>query len=557
MDSGQDTPPNPGGGARSEERGRKPERNVRRRQSGSSGSSPKGSRSNSASSNSQDVEFSSGAEGGNARRKRKAGVPSRYQDAPEADAPKQRAPRVARKESGNGSSGSRSDSSSERSSSNSGSAWPQPRGSDDLQSDGLPPAWAPPNATGGLSDGPGSVGGGSSGGSSSGGGRARAGGGAGRGRGRGRGTAKQKPPSPTNQSAYGRRSSASPDGLGPVSSTGLHHGGAEAGGESALVKRLHELEQALQEQRRESAQEISALTREVRKRDTELEAFEGLSRSVIGKIVREKWELHAEMSRDRLAHDSHRLGRFSSSRVYSSGGGAADYWEEGLAMKLIRKEQSALLAKEESLKKENKDKIKHARDSAKAAHAREAEMRRRQRAVGAEEHFSSEQVSELGNMFGNNEIQESAFQIQGDRNAVPEELAVHEVEETAKARLAALKRESQRLAEDRARLDVETTRHRREVHSKCCCHVLLLLVCLGCLSRALSPTCAREFFPRVFADELRPWLPPASSPCNASVLQTRGRDPSFSPSLRLQVRLPDFVSWATERKRKQRRTRTV
>jgi hypothetical protein len=81
-------------------------------------------------------------------------------------------------------------------------------------------------------------------------------------------------------------------------------------------------------------------------------------------LVRDQADRAAEVTRQRLAVDAYRLGRFMVQRV---GGGVGEYWEDGQAMRDLRRTQAALVAKEEQMKKANKDKLKAAKDAVKDA----------------------------------------------------------------------------------------------------------------------------------------------------------------------------------------------
>jgi hypothetical protein len=156
----------------------------------------------------------------------------------------------------------------------------------------------------------------------------------------------------------------------------------------------------------------------------ETEQWKTKSRSIIETLVRERAEVLAEGIRQRHSVDSHRLGKFVLQRISSmSGSGISEYWEDGRAMREVKDAQGAMLAKEEAIKKLNRDKIKAARDAVKNP--------------------------------------KSATRLPSGESI--EDLLVHEAEESAKARLANLKKDQVQLAEDRAKLEKETMEYRREV----------------------------------------------------------------------------------------------
>ena len=303
----------------------------------------------------------------------------------------------------------------------------------------------------------------------------------------------------SRQSTLGGAAASSSNGNGHCSSNSLSNdvGGGAGHNRSDLGHsgaRIAELESALwQETERCRALELEhSRTQDLlaaERRDAI--AWRERSQAVLGQLVREGAERKAEQTRQSLALDTHRLGR----AVIRGGGmnsAMRDEWEDGAALRDIKQAQAAMLLREEKIRSDNKVRIKAAKERAKAK-AKAAAAAGRPLAGQEGQHRSggsgfSSSSSSLSSEFmsgaafalasgagsesreGASSSSSSSSSGHTDRSSsfeaslhFEEDLAMHEAEETARMRLAALKREQGKLQDARMSLEVEVTKHRREL----------------------------------------------------------------------------------------------
>jgi len=184
-----------------------------------------------------------------------------------------------------------------------------------------------------------------------------------------------------------------------------------------------------QSRRQDAEAQVATLQTELERVMEERDSYRKKSALVIETLVQSASRREDDRIRLRLATDSFRLGSVSYKRNPGSQG--SEYgWEDGQALREIKKSQAELLAREVALKQLTKLKTKETKEAKKAA---EAAQQRKEGGAEAMDHL------------------------------ILRELEAQQNEETVKVRLAAIRKEQTRLNDERNRLDTEVVEHRREL----------------------------------------------------------------------------------------------